>query len=59
MALIHQFYIDAVVSIGNRMPDNSVSWTGTGFLVNRRIDDNRILLFLVSNKHVFKDKKLL
>lgn len=57
MALIPKFYIDAVVSIENRMPDNSVSWTGTGFLVNRRIDDNRILLFLVSNKHVFKDKK--
>lgn len=39
MALIPKFYIDAVVSIGNRMPDNSVSWMGTGFLVNRRIDD--------------------
>lgn len=56
MALIPKFYIDAVVSVGVRQVDNSIAWTGTGFFVNRRIDDERIYLYLVSNKHVFEGK---
>lgn len=54
MALIPKHYIDSVVSIGIRRKDNSIAWIGTGFFVHRRINENTVLPFLVSNKHVLE-----
>lgn len=58
MALIPRQFIDSVVSIGSRNPDNSISWFGTGFFVGRSIDNpNEVVPFLVTNKHVFQSSK--
>ena len=54
MALIPKHYIDSVVSIGIRREDKSIAWIGTGFFVHRRINENTVLPFLVSNKHVLE-----
>lgn len=56
MALIPKGYIDAVVSIGVKQPEDKIVWIGTGFFVHRRINDKEILPFLVSNKHIFEGK---
>ena len=58
MALIPRQFIDSVVSIGSRNSDNSISWFGTGFFVGRSIDDpNKVVPFLVTNKHVLQSSK--
>ena len=57
MALIPDFYKNAVVSIGIKNDRGDTSWIGTGFLVSRQVDKNRCIPFLVSNKHVFHGKK--
>ncbi|MBO5630419.1 MAG: trypsin-like peptidase domain-containing protein [Aeriscardovia sp.] len=58
MALIPRQFIDSVVSIGSRNSDNSISWFGTGFFVGRSIDDpNKVVPFLVTNKHVLQLSK--
>lgn len=49
MSLIPKFYKDAVVSIGLRNADNTISWIGTGFFVLRKIDENQGKPFLVTN----------
>ena len=54
MSLIPKFYKDAVVSIGLRNADNTISWIGTGFFVLRKIDENQGKPFLVTNKHVME-----
>lgn len=56
MALIPKGYIDAVVSIGVKQPEDKIAWIGTGFFVHRRINDKEVLPFLVSNKHIFEGK---
>lgn len=56
MALIPKGYIDAVVSIGVKQPEDKIVWIGTGFFVHRRINDKEVLPFLVSNKHIFEGK---
>jgi hypothetical protein len=67
MALIPPFFLDCVVSIG--VPNgNAVAWIGTGFIVGSLADEsvqqptdqtkkNGYHVFLVTNKHVFEDKK--
>lgn len=56
MAIIPKPFIDAVVSIGNKSEDGTISWIGTGFFVIRKDnkDKSRATPFLVSNKHVFE-----
>lgn len=56
MAIIPKPFIDAVVSIGNKSEDGTISWIGTGFFVIRKDnkDKSRAIPFLVSNKHVFE-----
>lgn len=56
MALIPKGYIDAVVSIGIKQQEDKIVWIGTGFFVHRRMNDEEVLPFLVSNRHVFEDK---
>ena len=60
MALIPSFFLDCVVSIG--IQDTSgASWIGTGFIVGRPITNDSgekvYHPFLVTNKHVLKDKR--
>lgn len=56
MALIPDFYKNAVVSIGIKNDSGATNWIGTGFLVVRQVDKDGYIPFLVSNKHVFKGK---
>lgn len=56
MALIPKGYIDAVVSIGIKQQEDKIVWIGTGFFVHRHMNDEEVLPFLVSNRHVFEDK---
>ena len=59
MALIPDFYKNAVVSIGIKSDSGATNWIGTGFLVVRRVDKDGYIPFLVSNKHVFPSTKIL
>ena len=60
MALIPPFFLDCVVSIGIQ-GSNGANWIGTGFIVGRPITNESgekvYHTFLVTNKHVLKDKK--
>lgn len=55
MAIIPSLFLDAVVSIGVRKANTSISWIGTGFFVGRSVDNpETVRPYLVSNKHVFQ-----
>ena len=57
MAIIPRFILDSVVALGEQIADN-IFWIGTGFLVGRKEkdDDTRSTVYLITNKHVVKDK---
>lgn len=61
MAIIPSFFMDAVVSLGVALPNGQKQWIGTGFLVGRheQSDPEQFTVYIVTNKHVVKDKKLL
>ena len=44
--------MEAVLSIGSRNKDGSVHWGGTGFLVEKRVPDEKSLVILITNGHV-------
>lgn len=55
MAVLPEFYINAVASIGKRA-ETGIAWIGTGFFVKRIVDkDGSAYPTLVSNKHVFEN----
>ena len=60
MALIPTFFLDCVSAIGIEV-ENKKIWTATGFLVGKfykeESDAKNYFVFLVTNKHVLKDKK--
>lgn len=57
MAIIPQFYKNAVVSIGIKNQNNPTVWIGTGFFMTRAADDQgHVHPFLITNKHVFQGK---
>lgn len=57
MAIIPEFFFDAVVSIGEK-DSSSTDWIGTGFLVgNKDVDSSNYSVFLITNYHVIKDKE--
>lgn len=57
MAIIPQFYKDAVVSIGIRKQNHDIAWIGTGFFMVRKTGkQNELRPFLITNKHVFQGK---
>ena len=56
MAIIPQFYKNAVVSIGLKNQNSDIAWIGTGFFVTRAIDEDNVRPFLVTNRHVFLGK---
>lgn len=52
MAIIPEFYINAVISIGKRNA-TEISWMGTGFFILRKIDKKgNVCPMFVTNKHV-------
>ena len=57
MALIPKFFSDSVVALGQREENEKISWIATGFVVAMRNLDQSYNLFLVTNRHVFVDKK--
>lgn len=52
MALIPQFFIDSVASVGIRQ-GTEIKWIGTGFFIVKHIEENKFQPFMVTNKHVF------
>lgn len=58
MALIKPSYFDCVVAIGIKRSDD-ICWIGTGFLFGRKSkkEENIYHIFLVTNRHVLKEKK--
>lgn len=58
MAIIPEFFLNAVVAIGVELPSHEKAWIGTGFIVGRNEKDNPELrtCYLISNKHVFEKK---
>lgn len=57
MALIPEFYMDAVVALGVEQQAGQKKWCATGFLVGKKVDENAYQIFLVTNKHVFQGEK--
>lgn len=58
MSIIPPGFFDCVVSIGVRVSAAEIAWTGTGFFVGRSSGQaNKVYPFLISNKHVFKDRE--
>lgn len=53
MSLIPKFFLDSVVSIGEKH-GNDISWFGSGFFVAKKLENERYTFFLVSNCHVFE-----
>ena len=53
MALIPQFFMEAVVSIGIRNR-NVINWIGTGFFVVKPLVEDKYQPFMVTNKHVLE-----
>ena len=51
MALIPQFFMDSVLSIGS-FTHEGVNWVATGFIIARQVDEEHFQPFLVTNKHV-------
>ncbi len=62
MALIPPFFLDCVVAIGFDKPDGTRSYAATGFLYGKFVssegDNKRYAVFLVTNKHVFRDAQV-
>ena len=57
MAIIPHEFFDSVVSIGVRISETEIAWTGTGFFIGRSSgQENKVYPFLISNKHVFRAK---
>jgi S1-C subfamily serine protease len=61
-ALIPPFFLDCVVAIGSRKSDSTINWEGTGFLIGKFVKEGEnkqklYRVYLVTNKHVFQNKK--
>ena len=59
MAIIPEFFLNAVVAIGVDQSKDEKHWIGTGFIVGRKETDNPTLSthYIVTNKHVIKNQK--
>lgn len=58
MAIIPNFFLNAVVALGIDGNDNQKCWIGTGFIVGRKEKDSPTLstYYIVTNKHVIKNQ---
>lgn len=61
IAIIPEFYKDAVAALGIVGTDGKKHWIGTGFIVGRLEDGStdKYTIYIVTNKHVVKDFNLL
>lgn len=59
MAIIPNFFLNAVVALGINGSDGKKRWIGTGFIVRRKEIDNPGLstYYIVTNKHVIEQQK--
>lgn len=59
MAIIPNFFLNAVVAIGIDIVGGEKQWIGTGFIVGRKENDNRELstYYIITNKHVIMSQK--
>ncbi|MBE6967934.1 MAG: trypsin-like peptidase domain-containing protein [Ruminococcaceae bacterium] len=59
MAIIPNFFLDAVVALGVDGRDGDKHWIGTGFIVGRKENDNPTFstYYIVTNKHVIKNER--
>ena len=61
MAIIPQFFMNAVVALGIELPNNNKHWIGTGFIVGRKEKYNPTLstYYIVTNKHVVDGQSMI
>ena len=61
MAIIPPFFMDAVVALGIKTPEQKMNWIGTGFLVGRKetSDPSRSTIYIITNKHVVNNQSKL
>lgn len=61
MTLLPPKYLDNVISLGDKLPDGKTLWCASGFLygyfLKQENDLSHYLVFLVTNRHVFENKK--
>ena len=59
MAIIPDFFLNAVVALGIDGGDGKKHWIGTGFIVGRKEIDNPNLstYYIINNKHVIEQEK--
>ena len=55
MSLIPEHFLNAVASIGVQR-DGNIQWIGTGFFVQKEVEDGKFLDFLITNKHVIANQ---
>lgn len=55
MSLIPEAFVRAVASIGVRN-NCDIKWIGTGFFVNKPVDESKVQPFFITNKHVIEGK---
>lgn len=58
MAILPNFFMNAVVAIGVDKSEGCKHWIGTGFIVGRKEkeDKNLSTYYIITNKHVIKDQ---
>ncbi len=61
MALIPPFFLDCVVAIGMENNSKEINWVASGFLYGHFMekvgDQDRYLVYLVTNRHVFENQE--
>ena len=59
MAIIPDFFLNAVLAIGVDQSSGEKHWIGTGFIVGRKETNDPTLSthYIVTNKHVIKNQK--
>ena len=56
MSLIVPKYFNCIATLGVKTVNGNIKCIGTGFYIGREIKDSQYHVFLVTNKHIIKDK---
>lgn len=57
--IIHHF-LNSVIAIGTPDNKNNIVWIGTGFIVSKKTNDtNNLSYYIITNKHVLKNIKIM
>ena len=59
MAIIPEFFKDAVLALGRDDIAGNRIWIGTGFLVGQKNKDDTSNVYVITNKHVVEDESVL